>query len=660
MGNCCNTRADEPERLRLNAISTSVALVAVLSGWLLPHAGLPALALPALLVAYAAGGWQTAGQAFRALRCGDLDVDLLMLLAAVGAASVGHWLEGAVLLFLFSFGNTLETFAFGRTRRSIEALVELRPESAARVRDGQEQVVPIAQLSLGDIVRVRPGDRIPVDGTVVTGTSSVDESTLTGESIPVRKEIDKAVFAGTLNGHGSLDIQMTRPASESELARIIRLVEEARDSKAPTQSWIEDVEGRYAFAVIVAAGAAIFIPWLLLGWTFEESFYRAMTLLVVASPCALVISIPATIVSAVSNGARHGILFKGGVHLDNLSSVTTFALDKTGTITVGRPEVVAITSFRSIEVGTGADTNDAETRWQGSTDKSVGQHDRLLALAAAAESRSEHHLADAILRAADERELILPEPSSFVSIPGDGVEAMVGADKVEVGRRSWIEERVGHSLKEHPNEGFDAEHAATTRVHVAINGVHEGAFAIHDHPRSGTRAAIEALTLTGITRTVMLTGDTRSTAEGVGAQVGIDEVYAELRPDDKSRILATLRTDGLVAMVGDGVNDAPALASADVGIAIGVAGTDVALETADIVVMGEDLGSLARAVRLSHRTRKIVRQNLIFSVGVMGTLVVAALMGWIGLTAGVIGHEGSTIIVVFNGLRLLADERNGS
>jgi Cd2+/Zn2+-exporting ATPase len=632
---CCDVNGAEPERLQLQALSTGVALVAMIFGWLAPTFGIEVAALPALLVAYGAAGWDATLRATRALRCRELDVDVLMLLAATGAAIVGHWLEGAALLFLFSLGNTLETFAFRRTRRSIEALVELRPEEALLLSDGGGNRVPIGQLQPGDVVRVRPGDRIPVDGEIIDGSSSVDESTLTGEPIPVGKKPGAMVFAGTLNGSGSLDLRMTRAASDTALARIILLVEEAREAKAPTQSWIEEIEGRYAFAVIVSAGAAILIPWLLLGWAFDEAFYRAMTLLVVASPCALVISIPATIVSAVSNGARHGILFKGGAHLDALANVTIFAMDKTGTITVGRPSVVAIRFSSACGVSEAS----------------------ALALAAGAEARSEHHLAAAIIRAAEAQGLPVTEPTSFDSTPGKGVIAEVSGHRVEVGRRSWIEERTASPIPEEADQWLQEHHPTATPVHLALDGTHVGVFAIEDHPRPRAAEAIRELRAAGITEVVMLTGDAQSTAEAIAKEVGISTVHAGLAPDEKSHILAELQRTGPVAMVGDGVNDAPALAMADVGVAIGAAGTDVALETADIVVMGEDIGTLARAVRLSHRTRRIVKQNLVFSLAVMAGLVVAALMGWIGLTVGVIGHEGSTIVVVFNGLRLLADGR---
>ena len=635
MGRCCDVQETEPDRLGLHVASTVTALVATIAGWLLPVLGFPALALPALVLAYVAAGWDASIRAARALRCRQLDVDVLMLLAAAGAAVVGHWLEGAVLLFLFSLGNTLETFAFRRTRRSIEALVELSPDEAVLLEGGEERVVAVESLRPGNVVRVRPGDRIPVDGHVVGGASAVDEATLTGESMPVGKSSGDSVFAGTLNESGSLDIRMPRPADQTALARIISMVEEAQESRAPTQSWIEEVEGRYAAGVILASGLAILIPWGVMGWSFDDAFYRAMTLLVVASPCALVISIPATIVSAVANGARHGILFKGGAHIDALADVTTFALDKTGTVTVGHPDVIAVEPVRR----PGAESPD-----------------RLLALAAAAEHRSEHHLAASIVRAAEERGLTIDEPTDFESFAGLGVEARVNGLRVRVGKPAFVQADAS-DFDESAVETLRVSHPAATQAHVSIDGVHAGGFAIQDHAREGAAAAVDALRASGIERVLMLTGDSEATAQAIGAGVGIDEIHASLAPDEKSRILESTPGPGGIAMVGDGVNDAPALAIADVGIAIGVAGTDVALETADIVVMGEDLSSLAHAVRLSRRTRRIVRQNLVFAISMMTVLVFAALMGWIGLTIGVIGHEGSTIVVVFNGLRLLADGR---
>ncbi len=645
-------------RWKPEAAATALCGLAVLAGWSLLRLGEPGVGHLLLYVAYAAGGWDTLRRTLRALSRVEVDVDLLMLLAAAGAALVGHWVEGAVLLFLFSTGNTLETFAFGRTRRSIQALMELRPEEASVVRDGEEHRVPVSELQPGQVVRVRPGDRLPVDGSVLAGSSRVDESTLTGEPLPAAKRTGDSVFAGTLNGAGSLDIRVDRKADDTALARVIRMVEEAHDAKAPTQSWIEAVEGRYALGVIMASAVAVLAPWLLLGWSFDDSFYRAMTLLVVASPCALVISIPATIVSAVSNAARRGVLFKGGAHLDALASVTAAALDKTGTLTEGRPEVVGV---RALQGAAAPPLLSAAGHDPVPASFDVANHaDRdLLRLAASVEALSEHPLGDAILRAADALGVQRDEVVDFRSEAGRGVEGVVSGTVVRVGRRSWVEELVGEPLpRELAEWSTHEERLAATPVLVALGDRHAGAIAIADRPRAGVAEAMRALRQAGISHLVMLTGDDRRTADAVAERVGVDEVHAELLPEDKTRVLEEIRRrHGPVAMIGDGVNDAPALASADVGIALGAAGTDVALETADVVVMGEDLGGLAHAVELSRRARSVVRQNLVFAVAVMLGLVVLALGGWIGLTTGVIGHEGSTVVVVFNGLRLLRHGR---
>jgi len=644
---------DEKYRWKPQAASTAVCLTLTVAGWAFPHLGLDAWSLPALVGAYAAGGWESFMRTTKALRRFELDVDLLMLIAAAGAAAVGYWIEGAILLFLFSLGNTLETFAFGRTRRSIRALMELRPEQASLLRSGQETLVPLDRLSPGDVVRVRPGERIPVDGEVVQGNSRVDESTLTGEATPVLKEVGAVVFAGTLNAGGSLDIVMSKPANETQLARVIALVEQAHEARAPTQGWIERVEGRYAAAVIVGTVFAVLVPWLGLGWSFEDAFYRGMTLLVVASPCALVISIPATVVSAVSNGARHGILFKGGAHLDTLATIRVAAFDKTGTLTVGRPEVVGVRTTRDIPVGVGSAGPGAP---RGGEDSDTS--DRVLQLTAAAEGRSEHPIGAAIIREAARRGLTPLEPGHFDSSPGHGVIAEVDGVEVRVGRRSWIEEHVGAPVPE-PFEGlFTGLLAGATPIFVALDGHHAGAIAVADAPRKGADRVVAALAKLGIARSVMVTGDARATAEAIGGALGIHEIHAEMLPEEKSELLTSLKARyGPVAMIGDGVNDAPALATADLGIAVGAAGSDVALETADVVIMGDDIETLAHAVELSHRTRRIVLQNLVFSVGVIVILVTLASLGKIGLTTGVIGHEGSTVVVVFNGLRLLRGGR---
>ncbi len=629
-------------------------------------------------MSYLAGGWEAALEAAKALRKLSLDVDLLMVTAAAGAAVLGHWAEGAILLFLFSLGNTLETYAFGRTRRSIRALMELRPEEAALLDDDSERMVSIQSLAPGDVVRVRPGERLPMDGVVAAGESPVDESTLTGEPVPVRKKVGDEVFAGTLNTSGTLDIRVTRPASDSTLSKVIRMVEEAREAKAPAQSWIENAEGTYAGAVLLGALLAIVIPMALLGWEFHEAFYRSMTLLVVASPCALVISIPATIVSAVSNGARSGILFKGGAHLDALAGVKVMAFDKTGTLTQGRPEVAG---FFHLLKGQDASqvmvspevaavmtrlpervcpvADPAEGPRKGNCPGLQPEDEDFLRIVAGLESRSEHHVARAILRAVEAMGLTIPAPRRFESFPGRGVSGRVEGIQVSVGRREWLEEQVGKPVPEILVRWLEEGGRKTASpVFVAADGAHVGVLVIADQPRFGAREALRRLREKGVEEIAMITGDDPRTADAIAGELGLGRVYARLLPQEKSKVLEELRSDfGAVAMVGDGVNDAPALATADVGIALGAAGTDVALETADVVVMGDDLGGIPYARELSLRARRIVLQNLVFASGVIIVLVALALTGNISLPAGVVGHEGSTIVVIANGLRLLRGRR---
>lgn len=673
-----NGSGPDSARWRTLALSTGAcALFGVLGAVAEAVLGRSSLSVALYVVAYLTGGWEAAWEALRALRRARLEVDLLMVVAASGAAFLGHWAEGAILLVLFALGNTLESFAFGRTRRSIQALMELRPEEASKLVQEGEVQVRIEDLEPGDLIRARPGDRIPLDGIVVNGESPVDESTLTGEAVPLRKKQGDEVFAGTLNGQGTLDIRVTRSAEDSTLARVIRMVEEAREAKAPAQSWIEKTESLYAGAVLLGAITSILFPMFALGWAFDEAFYRAMTLLVVASPCALVISIPATIVSAVSNGARNGILFKGGAHLDALAGVRVAAFDKTGTLTQGRPEVAGffhlLKGEEPGEVMVSPEIAAIMTRLParacpivdpvpGPSGHCPGlsrEDEDFLRLVAGLESRSEHHVAQAILRAVEALGLTIPTPRGFESYPGRGIEGTVEGISLVVGRREWVEERVGGSVPDllhRWSEGGGRETASP--IFVAADGSHVGILVIADQPRVGAREALASLRRTGIAEIAMITGDDARTAQAIGDLVGVDRIYPKLLPDEKSKILEELRASvGPVAMIGDGVNDAPALATADVGIALGAAGTDVALETADVVVMGDDLGGIPYARSLSLRARVVVVQNLLFSSGVILTLVVLALLGSITLPAGVVGHEGSTIVVILNGLRLLRGQK---
>ncbi len=660
------------------AVSTAVcALFGLLGAGTQAFLDLAGLGLIFYAISSLAGGWEATWEAIRGLAKASLEVDLLMVTAAGGAAFLGHWAEGAILLFLFSLGNTLETFAFGRTRRSIKALMKLRPEEAALVQGEGESTVPIQELSPGDVIRVRPGERLPMDGVVVAGESPVDESTLTGEAVPLRKKVGDDVFAGTLNTSGSLDVRVSRAAEDSTLARVIRMVEDAREGKAPAQSWIEEAESTYAAVVLLGAVVAIVLPIFFLGWGFDESFYRSMTLLVVASPCALVISIPATIVSAVSNGARSGILFKGGAHLDALAGVTAVAFDKTGTLTQGRPEVAGffhlLQGDNPRQMMVSPDVAQVMTRLpervcpvvettggpRGHCPGLSLEDEDFLRLVAGLESRSEHHVAQAILRAVEALGLTIPEPRSFQSFPGLGIEGVVEGIEISVGRGEWIEERIGSPAPEILSRWLEeGGREAASPVFVAAGGSHVGAFVIADQPRLGARETLNELRSTGIQHIAMITGDGPRTARSIAEQVGLDSFFAGLLPQEKSEAVEKLREKfGPVAMVGDGVNDAPALATADVGIALGAAGTDVALETADVVVMGDDLGGVSYARQLSLRARRIVLQNLVFASSVIFILVLLALSGNISLPAGVIGHEGSTIVVIGNGLRLLRGRR---
>jgi Zn2+/Cd2+-exporting ATPase len=582
--------------------------------------------------AYISGGTFAAIEAIGDLFHGEVNVDLLMVAAAIGAAIVGAWAEGAVLLGLFSTSNALEHFALGRTQHAVKALMDLSPDVATVMRSGApggEVVVPVGALTLSDVVLVRPGERIAVDGTVTGGESAVDQAAITGESMPVAKRIGDGVFAGTINGNGAMQVRVTKLAQESTLSRIIAIVEQAREQKSQTQRFTDAFEGKYAIGVILVSTLVAILPPLVGDTSLHDSFYRAMTLLVVASPCALVISTPASTLSALANAARHGILFKGSNHLENAGTVQTVAFDKTGTLTEGRPRVTGIVALNG--------TCERE----------------LLRLTASAERLSEHHIAEAVLLAAQEQGLTLSDPTDFRAIPGKGVVAHIDGCEVIIGNEMLLAEL-----------GVETDSAATTAIEqlraagnsaifIANGRTIRGVIAVADTIRPQAAAAVRELKRLGIQRTVMLTGDNQRVADAIAAQVGVDEVQADLLPEEKLDTIRELMKSQSVAMIGDGVNDAPALATATIGIAMGAAGTDVALETADVVLMADDLSKLPYAISLSRRTRRTIIQNLAFSLSVIAILVTAALTIGIPLPLGVVGHEGSTIIVVTNGLRLL-------
>ncbi len=612
---------------------TGVTLVALIAAEVAPRVGFAEWVATLLyVVSYVAGGYFGLLDGLELLRERKLDVNLLMILAALGAALIGQPAEGATLLFLFSLSNTLQTYAMDRSRRAIEALLDLRPPVARVRRNGSWVEVPVEDLKLHEVVMVRPGERFPIDGEVVSGQSEVDQSPITGESVPVPKGPGDPVFAGTVNGTGTVEVKVSRLAEDTTLARIVKLVEEAQSTKARTQRMLEEFEQKYALFVLGGAVLLTFLPPLFLGTPFPKAFYRAMVWLVVASPCALVISTPASILSAIANAARNGVLFKGGVHLERTALIQVVAFDKTGTLTEGKLRVTDIVPLNGLS------------------------EERLLRWAAAVEARSEHPIAQAIVKQAQERGIEVLEATGFRALVGQGVEGRVEDRWIWIGNARMFQER-GVSLDREVElrlEALERQGKTTMLVYDATEKRWLGLISVADTLRPNAAEVVRRLKRLGVKKVVMLTGDHARVAAGIAQQVGVDEYYAGLLPKDKMVILRQLQeTYGFTAMVGDGVNDAPALASADIGIAMGGAGTDVALETADVVLMGDDLDLLPFAIGLARKARRIIWQNLSFSMAVIVFLVVLTFGMDLPLPWGVVGHEGSTVIVVLNGLRLL-------
>ncbi|MGA7901598.1 MAG: heavy metal translocating P-type ATPase [Terrimicrobiaceae bacterium] len=582
--------------------------------------------------------------AIASLREWTLDVDVLMVLAALGAAAVGSPFEGALLLFLFSFSNVLQRHAIERTQRAIESLLTLRPEKALRKGDGRTELVPIESLALGDIVIVRPGELIPVDGTVVEGSSNIDESSLTGESMPVAKSTGAGVFAGTLNQSGGLEVRVGKKAEDSTLARMVKLVAEAQAEKSGTQRFLEKAEQGYAAGVIGFTILAFCVPWLLWGEAFDKAFYRAMTIMVVASPCALIISTPATVLSAIGGAARRGILIKGGSHLETAARIDIVCFDKTGTLTVGKPSVTDILTASGIESPAG-----------GGLSPKAGS---LLQACAALESKSEHPLATAVVTAAKAAGLALPEATAFQSTPGKGAEAEVGGSRYVVGSQRFFAESHAAGMEAFTARAATLQSKGKTCIWM---GRREGdavsalaVFALADTLRPEARSIAGELHDLGVKKVIMLTGDQTAVARSIAQEAGIDEFRAELLPADKVQAIRQLKEEGNVMMIGDGVNDAPALATAHLGVAMGAAGTDIAMETADVVLMGDKLENIQLLVGIARHAKRVLIQNLTFASGVILVLIAAALGFALALPLGVVGHEGSTVLVCLNGLRLLA------
>ena len=621
---------------------------ALFAGWLGPKiSAMPdGVAFGLLLAAYFFGGYFTLKEAIGKVSHGKFEIDFLMLVAAGGAAVLGEWAEGAFLLFLFSIGHALENYAMARARNAISALADLAPEEALVRRDGRETKVPVDELKPGDIVIVRSNDRIPADGFVIKGESSVNQAPITGESAPADKSPVKdsseaahnpdkikpahKVFAGSINGAGSLEIQVTRRASETTLARVIDMVSAAETRQSPTQNFTMKFEKVFVPCVVMLAFITA-LSWLFLDEDPAQSFYRSMAVLVAASPCALAIATPSAILSGIARAARGGVLIKGGAPLEALGRLDSIAFDKTGTLTSGEPKLVEITPVAGI----------TETE--------------LLRVAAAVEALSDHPLAEAIVRDVKERMgAIERNATEFKSITGKGVSARLNDELVHIGKTALFTETNGTPLPDDLRVTVKSMSArGRTTMIVRRGDAYLGALGLMDTPRSAARRVIQRLRDIGVSKMMMISGDNQQVADAIAREVGLDHAFGDLMPDDKVEKIKDLKESGGVAMVGDGVNDAPAMANATVGVAMGAAGSDVALETADVALMADDLETLPFAVGLSRATSRTIRQNLWVSLGIVAVLIPATLFG-LGIGPAVLVHEGSTLIVVANALRLLA------
>ncbi|GLF92860.1 heavy metal translocating P-type ATPase [Streptomyces yaizuensis] len=594
--------------------------------------GAPAwLWAPLLAATYVTGGWEPGWEGLKALKDRTLDVDLLMVVAALGAAAIGQVLDGALLIVIFATSGALEAVATTRTADSVRGLLDLAPATATRLLPhGGEETVPAERLAVGDTILVRPGERVGADGQVTEGTSDIDQATITGEPLPVAKRTGDEVFAGTVNGTGALRVRVERDPADSVIARIVAMVEEASATKAPTQLFIEKVEQRYSIGMVLATLAVFGIP-LALGDDLSSALLRAMTFMIVASPCAVVLSTMPPLLSAIANAGRHGVLAKSAVVMERLAQIDTVALDKTGTLTEGTPRVTDIRPLRTAGL----------------------DEDTLLGLAAAAEHPSEHPLARAIVSAAHEHGLPLAKAGGFTSTPGRGVTAVIDGRTVQVGSPAILDRAVGAGTEEAVRE---LEDTGRTAVVVLRDGVPVGVLGVADRLRPDAAVTVAALTrLTGRSP-VLLTGDNDRAARYLAAEAGITEVRAGLLPQDKAAAVRQWAAEGRrVLMIGDGVNDAPALAAAHSGIALGKAGSDLALETADAVVVRDELATVPAVLHLARTARRLVVQNLVIAGSFITVLVAWDLIGTLPLPLGVAGHEGSTIVVALNGLRLLRE-----
>lgn len=602
------------------------------------------------IIAYFFGGFFTAKEAVQTILKGGFEIDFLMLVAAIGAAILGSWMEGALLLFLFSLGHALEHYAMSKARKSIEALTSLAPPTALVIRDGGQQEIRIEELVLGDVIVIKPNSKIPADGVVIKGEGSVNQAPITGESVPVdkspvpdpQKDYSKEknikpeyrVFAGTINGAAALEVKVIKEAKDSTISRLVKMVNEAEKQKSPTQLFTDRFEKFFVPAVLVLVTVLCF-AFLVIDEPFSKSFYRAMAVLVAASPCALAISTPSAVLSGVARAARGGVLIKGGRPLEDLGSLNAIAFDKTGTLTEGKPQLTNVIPLNGIS------------------------EEELLLVAIAVEKLSDHPLAEAIVKGGMEKlkKQSLPEASKVKGITGRGVQAEVGGKKILIGNKALFEkDKVPAEIIKQVE---DLEKGGHTSMLVKQDKDFIGILSLMDVPRKEAKNVLKELSALGIKKMIMLTGDNQQVAEAVAKQIGITDAMGNLMPEDKVKAVQKLdKSEKMVAMVGDGVNDAPAMAKSTVGIAMGAAGSDVALETADIALMGDKLESLPFAIGLSRKAKGIIKQNLWISLGVVAVLIPLTILGITSIGPAVMAHEGSTLVVVGNALRLLAYKNN--
>ena len=599
----------------------------IFGGWLLSKTEINTASITLYILAFCIGGFAKAKEGLEeTFKEKKLNVELLMIIAAVGSTVIGYWTEGAILIFIFALSGALETYTLNRSNKEISSLMELQPEEALLVSNGEQRKVNVSELEIGNVIFVKPGERVPVDGVVVKGGSSINESAITGESMPIQKYRGDEVFAGTVNITGSMSIRVTKLSTDTIFQKIINLVQTAQSEKSPSQLFIERFEGKYVKAVLAVVALMMILPHYLFNWSWQETFYRAMVLLVVSSPCALVASIMPATLSAISNGARNGILFKGGVHLENLGSLKAIAFDKTGTITRGTPEVTDFIVSKK--------ENEREIKQ----------------ISASIESHSNHPLAKAIVRYVVKSNVDLVEIEGIMDVPGFGIEAKIHGDRWKIGKADFV--NLAHESKLFD---FSLEELITqgkTMVYIQKNEQVIGLVALKDILRSDAKEALQELNRLDLA-TVMITGDNEKTARVIAKDTKLSDYISDCLPENKVEKIKELKKKyKVVAMVGDGVNDAPALATASVGIAMGE-GTDVALETADVVLMKNELLKIPQVIQLSKKMNRIIKQNICFSILVIMVLICSNFLQVLDLPLGVIGHEGSTILVILNGLRLL-------